>query len=160
MRVTKITVFDFVFFGTISMSPLIAQEPDYSNTSKGSLIIKAWKAIDAKNYDLCIQYAMKCVQLYEAEAIKQQTSLSGFVDKNDPNQHVDTASLDAVGTALWLTGTSYRELGQYQKTYAAFRKLVQNFLFCQCRGKPSGYWKPALGAKRSIMEVEFLMAEQ
>ena len=129
-----------------------ARPQDFGDHSSATLTTKAWQALADRKDDLVVAYTVKCRELYEAEARKQQAALADFAP-------ADTAhgqwALNDVGTCLFIEGQLFEKQGRPKEAIRAYRRLVDDLRFCQCWDTKGWFWKPAEAAAARLKQLEF-----
>lgn len=137
----------------ISIAPSIAAfGQDFGDHKSATLAGKAWQALGEGEHDLVAAYTGKCRELYEGEAVKQQASLTGFAPAEQAHSYW---ALNDVGTCLFIAGESLAQQGKSKEAVAAYKKLVDDFGFCQCWDTKGWFWKPAEAAAGKLKQLEF-----
>jgi len=137
-------------FMLLATGPTLAQ--DFGDHSSATLTTKAWESLAAGDGDLVAAYVGKCRELYEAEAKKQQAGLTEFAPAEKAH---DFWALNDVGTCTFIEGQSLEKQGKKKEAIAAYRRLADDFKFCQCWDTKGWFWKPAEAAAGRIKELEF-----
>ncbi|MCG8430838.1 MAG: hypothetical protein MJA29_06680 [Candidatus Omnitrophica bacterium] len=119
----------------------------------GELIVGAWQSKGAKDFEATMKFTQQLIDLYEEEALAQQSSLSAL-PKNKPDiQAVQT--LNDVGTSYFIQGEAYRDiLKDKEKAIEKFKVVVYKFCFAQAWDPRGWYWKVALAAWESIEKLD------
>ena len=125
---------------------------DFGDHSSATLTRKAWEALAAGNGGDVLAYTGKCRELYEAEARKQQASLTTFASAEKAH---DFWALNDVGTCLFIEGQLHEKQRRRTEAIAAYRRLADTLGFCQCWDTKGWFWKPAEAAAGRIKELEF-----
>lgn len=125
---------------------------DFGDHTSATLAGKAWQSLGEGKHHLVAAYADKCRELYEAEATKQQASLSDFAPADTAHSYW---ALNDVGTCLFIAGESLAQQGKTKEAVAAYKKLVDDFGFCQCWDTKGWFWKPAEAAVGKLKQLEF-----
>ncbi len=137
--------------GLISILSAAALAQDFGDYSSATLTAKAWEANGAGKLDLALTYIGKCVEMYEAEAVKQQASLTDFAPKEKAH---DYWALNDVGTCLYIKAQILEKQGKKDEMLATLRKLTQ-FKFSQCWDTKGWFWHPAEAAADRLKQLEF-----
>jgi len=137
-------------FMLLATGPTPAQ--DYGDHSSSTLTTKAWDALAAGDTNLVAAYVGKCRELYEAEAKKQQASLTEFAPAEKAH---DYWALNDVGTCTFVEGQSLEKQGKKKEAIEAYRRVADELKFCQCWDTKGWFWKPAEAAAGRIKELEF-----
>ena len=127
---------------------------DFGDYTSQTLTTKAWQALDAKDFKGVEIYTKKCVELYEAEAKKQQASLTEFAPKEKAFNYW---ALNDVATCYFILGESLMAQARYPEAKAAFDRVVNDFGFAQCWDPKGWFWKVAVGARGRLNKI---LAEQ
>lgn len=130
----------------------VARAQDYGDHKSVTLTGKAWQALAEGKHDLVAAYTGKCRELYEGEAVKQQSSLSDFAPGDKAHSYW---ALNDVGTCLFISGESLAQQGKSKDAVAFYKKLADDFKFCQCWDTKGWFWKPAEAAAGKIKQLEF-----
>lgn len=131
-------------------SSLMAQ--DFGDFSSATLAGKAWAAHGAGNNDEALIYINKCVEMYAAEAAKQQASLTDFASKESAH---DYWALNDVGTCLFIKTQILEKQGNKEELIATLRKLATEYKFSQCWDTKGWFWHPGEAAAAKLKQVEF-----
>ena len=123
---------------------------DFGDYTSQTLTTKAWEALTAGDHKGVEIYTKKCFELYEAEAKKQQASLTEFSPKE---KTFDYWALNDVGTCYFILGESLLALKNYQDAKAAFDRVVNDFGFAQCWDPKGWFWKVAVGARGKLNKI-------
>ena len=117
---------------------------DFGDYTSQTLATKAWQALADKDYKGVELYAKKCLELYEAEAMKQQGSMTDFAPKE---KAFEPWALNDVATCYFILGESYAAQKKYREARASYQKVVDNFGYAQCWDPKGWFWKTAVAAK-------------
>ncbi|MCM8531332.1 MAG: hypothetical protein NE330_09255 [Lentisphaeraceae bacterium] len=146
-QTAKLILSLFVAFLTVNVS---AQ--DFGDHSSSTLTTKAWKALESGESDMALKYVDKCVELYMAQAVKMQASLSALAD-------VDSAStywaLNDVGTCLFIKGQILAKKDNKKGAIVIFKELTTKLKYAQCWDQNGWFWQPAEAAKQKIVELSY-----
>lgn len=130
------------------------KEYDFGDYTSMTLTVNAWGALDKKDYTGVEVYARKCIDLYEAEALKQQAGLTEFLPKE---QAFNVWALNDVGTCYYILGEALLIQAKYKEAKNAYSTIIDKFSFAQCWDPRGWFWKPAVGARGKINKI---IAEQ
>jgi len=123
---------------------------DFGDYTSETLTTKAWKALEANDHKGVELYTKKCVELYEADAKKQQASLMEFA----PNEKAfNYWALNDVATCYFILGESLMAQKRFPEAKAAFDRVVNDFGFAQCWDPKGWFWKVAQGARGRINKI-------
>ena len=97
--------FFFIFFtyALVHLCTCARCEDNDASLSPKDMVVRAWEAWGAKDYEKTFYWTSKCIELYSEEAKKEQTSLTGFPSTEAIEQY---EALNAVGTSFFLLGPS------------------------------------------------------
>jgi len=126
------------------------KEYDYGDYTSMTLTVKAWEALDKKDYTGVEMYTRKCFDLYEEEAIKQQAGLTDYLPKE---QAFNAWALNDVGTCYFVLGEGLVGAGKYKEAKEAYSKIIDKFSFAQCWDPRGWFWKPAVAARGKINKI-------
>ena len=130
-----------------------SKEPDFGDHKSGTLVNKAWASLGEKDYTSTLVYTQKCIEMYQAEAKKQQKSLKDFASKDDAFNYW---ALNDVGVAYFIEGLVYEKTKNITKQKQAYKTLVDNYYFCQCWDEGGWFWHPAESTQEKLAELEAL----
>lgn len=136
-----------------------APKLDFGDHGSATITGKAWAAHAAKNTAEVKGYVAKVRELYEAEAIKQQASLTAPAPTEDKEKVFSYWALNDVGTALFILGQSLEQSGDKAGALAAYKVLAEKLPFAQCWDAKGWFWRPAEAARGRIKALEFDAAE-
>lgn len=143
--------------------PLSAQDAapklDFGDHGSATITGKAWASYAAKNVAEVKGYVAKIRELYEAEALKQQASLTAPVPTDDKDKVFSYWALNDVGTSLFILGQTLEQSGDKAGALEAYKFLVDKLAYAQCWDKKGWFWRPAEAARARVKALEFDMAE-
>lgn len=145
-----------------SLLPLPAQDApklDFGDNGSATLTTKAWAAHAAKNVAEVKGYVARVRELYEADAIKQQASLTAPVPTSDKEKVFSYWALNDVGTSLFILGQTLEQSGDKAGALAAYKTLVDKLSFAQCWDAKGWFWRPGEAARARVKALEFDAAE-
>jgi tetratricopeptide (TPR) repeat protein len=122
-------------------------EYDFGDFSSSTLATKAWDALNAGNHAAVEAFANKCISLYEARAVEQQSSLTDFAPKDKAFNYW---ALNDVATSYFILGKSRAAQGRTKEAQDAWDTVVRRFGYAQCWDPRGWFWKVAQGAKDQI----------
>jgi hypothetical protein len=125
---------------------------DFGDHTSATLTGKAWKALADGPAEHVLAYTGKCRELYLAEAVKQQKSLTDFAPTDKAH---DAWALNDVGTCLFIEGQVHEKAGQTAAAIEAYRTLADELKFSQCWDPKGWFWRPAEAAAGRIKQLEF-----
>jgi hypothetical protein len=129
-----------------------AEAPDFGDHTSATLTGKAWKSLGAERFDEALTYTAKCRELYMAEAVKQQGSLTDFAAAEKAH---DYWALNDVGTCLFIEGQVREKQGDKPKAAAVYGELVSKLKYCQCWDTNGWFWRPAEAAADKAKQLDF-----
>lgn len=126
------------------------QAYDFGDYTSQTLVQKAWGAFDQGDYSAVELYTKKCLELYEAEAKRQQATLTSFPSKEQTHTYW---ALNDVATAYFVLGRAWRAQGRLKEAEVAFNTIRENFSFAQAWDPKGWSWKLALGAEDQLKMI-------
>lgn len=117
---------------------------DFGDYTSQTLVSKAWQALDKKDYKGVELFANKCIQLYEAEALKQQGMLTEYAPKEKAFNYW---ALNDAGTAYFILGDALEAQARREEAKRAFQKVVEELSFAQCWDPRGWFWKVAVASR-------------
>jgi tetratricopeptide (TPR) repeat protein len=123
---------------------------DFGDYTSQTLTTKAWGVLETNDHKGVELYTKKCIELYEAEAVKQQASLSDFAPKD---KAFDYWALNDVATCYFILGESLMAQKRYKDAKAAFDRVVNDFSFAQCWDPKGWFWKVAVAARGRLNKI-------
>jgi len=117
---------------------------DFGDSTSATLMAKAWKASEKKNYPELFAYTQRCVRLYGEEGKRMNAALTDF---EPANTAAEQWALNDVGTCLYIMANAYVELEMYQEAAAAYRSLATDYKYSQCWDPKGWFWRPAATAE-------------
>ncbi len=115
---------------------------DLPSVDSRTLILAAWKALEAKQYDKTRAYAQAVIDFYSEEAGSQEKILEevGKYPKGK-SEIAKYWALNDVGTAHYIKGKSYYEQGKPKEAMGEFNVLLQKYSYSQVQDVDGRYWK-------------------
>ena len=123
---------------------------DFGDYTSETLTGKAWQALTGNDYKGIELYTKKCMELYEADAKKQQASLTEFAPKDKAFNYW---ALNDVATCYFIYGESLMAQKRFQEAKAAYERVVNDFGYAQCWDPKGWFWKVAAGARGKINKI-------
>ncbi|MFA4908202.1 MAG: glycoside hydrolase family 2 TIM barrel-domain containing protein [Candidatus Omnitrophota bacterium] len=120
--------------------------------SSSTLITKSWQAHGSGDVEATFKYTGRCIELYSAEALKQQGSLKGMPSNKDEIQAV--AVLNDVATAYFIQAESYMRQGKNDEAKKLFKTIIEKYPFAQAWDQRGWYWKIAQASEQSVKKIE------
>ena len=127
-------IFTYALMRLCSYAPCDA--PDDKLSSK-DMIIRAWEAWGAKDYDKAFYWTDECIKAYSEEAKKEQGSLTGLPSTDAMDQY---ETLNAVGTSFFIQGEAYLSQGKIEEAKKAFNTAIQEYGYAQNWDPRGWYW--------------------
>ncbi len=120
--------------------------------TSGELIVQSWAAHGKKDVAETFRVTQKLIDLYSAEADRQQASLT-VMPKNRPD--IETVqSLNDVATAYFIRGESLRDQKKDQEAIDAFKVVTGRYAFAQAWDPRGWFWSVAKAAQESIDKLQ------
>ncbi|HNX82228.1 MAG TPA: glycoside hydrolase family 2 TIM barrel-domain containing protein [Candidatus Omnitrophota bacterium] len=119
--------------------------------TSGELINKAWDANGKKNFDAVFESTRKLIDLYSADADKQQASVKKLSKARAEIESVQL--LNDVATAYFIQGEAYRSQGKNDEAIRVFKIVVEKYCFAQAWDPRGWFWSVAKAARESILKL-------
>ena len=129
---------------------------DFGNMSSQAIVAKLWESLNKKDLDAVIAYNAKLVSVYADTAKKMQASMTEYAWESPDKIHSYWA-LNDVGTGMFILGEAYRLAGKKAEAMAAYKEVVNNYLYAQCWDTNGWFWKPAEAAQQKLVELDMLV---
>ena len=126
---------------------------DFGDMRSTTIVVKAWGALNAKNFKAVKAYVDKVVSLYGDTAKAMQATLKEYPWESQ-EKIFSYWALNDVGTAYFIQGEAYRLEGKKAEATAAFQKLIKEYSYSQCWDPQGWFWKPAEAAQQKLVEME------
>ncbi len=130
-----------------------APKLDLGDYSSSAITGKAWEASNAKNNDLAIAYADKCIEMFGSKAVEMQKALTA--PPTEKEQVFAQWALNDVGTCYFIKGQALEAQGKKKEAAAAYKYLADTLAFAQCWDTKGWFWKPADAARDKAKKLEF-----
>ena len=154
MKISILSV--FVACSIISGGTVCAQENTpaaaASAVSSSSLVTKAWQAHGSGDVEATFKYTNQCIELYSAEALRQQASIKAIPANKDEIQAVSV--LNDVATAYFIQAESYMRQGKNEEAKKLFKTIMEKFAFAQAWDQRGWYWKIAQASEQSVKKID------
>jgi tetratricopeptide (TPR) repeat protein len=131
---------------------------DFGNMSSQVIVSRMWESMGKKDLASVIAYSTKLVQLYGDTAKKMQATMTEYAWESPEKIHSFWAVND-VGTGLFILGQAYAAEGKNVEAIAAYKQVVNDYLYAQCWDTNGWFWKPAEAAQQKIVELEMAAPE-
>lgn len=152
MKMVRIVIINlFVLCGFSFAAFCEEQGPAEQNLSPKEMIVRAWEAWGAKDYDKTYYWTSKCIETYSEEAAKEQASLTGFPSTEAMDQY---EALNAVGTSLFIQGEAYLSQGKIDDAKKAFTRAIQEYGYAQNWDPRGWYWSVKEKSHTSLEKIE------
>jgi beta-glucuronidase len=147
-RLQILVFFLLLSSAAIGLPALTAEEIPTS----GDLVVKAWQAKGTKDFDATLKYTQQCIDLYTAEAEKQQASLKTLPKKRAEIESVQV--LNDVGTAYFIQAEAFRDIKK-ENTQAVklFKTVLLKFCFAQAWDPRGWFWSVSKASRESILKI-------
>lgn len=152
MKYRTLTIILMAAAFTAFYLPSASADYDLGDQKSETLVIKAWDALAAKDFEAVKVYTAKCLELYEDTARDMQAKLSSYPAGKKKIESL--WALNDVATALYIQGEALRSSYQEPEATRVFQKLIDEFSFGQCWDPKGWYWKPVDAAKEKLLMIE------
>ncbi|NQT07260.1 MAG: hypothetical protein HQ575_06950, partial [Candidatus Omnitrophica bacterium] len=115
--------------------------------------INAWSALSKGDFEATINYTDKCIELYKAEALKQQSLLRKFPGAGDVKNY-DT--LNNVAACLFIKGEAHFQKNMYVEALPYYQEVIGKYGFAQYWDPKGWYWKVAEKSQAVIDKIDTL----
>ena len=136
-------------FSLCSMRYALCAEEE--NLSPKEMIIRAWEAWGAKDYDKTFYWTNTCIDKYSEEAKKEQVLLTGLPTTDAMDQY---DSLNAVGTSFFIQGEAYLLQGKIDEAKKVFNIAIQDYGYAQNWDPRGWYWSVKEKSQASLEKLE------
>jgi beta-glucuronidase len=145
--------FFFIFFtyALVHLCTCARCEDNDASLSPKDMVVRAWEAWGAKDYEKTFYWTSKCIELYSEEAKKEQTSLTGFPSTEAIEQY---EALNAVGTSFFIQGETYLSQGKVEEAKEAFNTAIQNYSYAQNWDPRGWFWSVKDKSLASLEKIE------
>jgi tetratricopeptide (TPR) repeat protein len=114
------------------------------------MIVRAWEAWGAKDYDKTFYWTAKCIELYSEEAKKEQASLTGLPAMDAMDRY---ETLNAVGTGFFIQGEVYLAQDKIEEAKKVFNTAIQEYGYAQNWDPRGWYWSVKEKSQASIEKI-------
>jgi len=146
-KLTKL-IFGFSLCLLAAAGSLYAQE---ANPTAAELIEKAWTAHGKRDIEETFRITRQCIDLYAAEAQRQQASLKAMPKNADEIKAVGV--LNSVAVAYFIQGESYMRQGKSAEAKQAFQTIIDKYGYAQSWDQFGWYWSVAEKARLSNQKI-------
>ena len=129
---------------------------DFGDYTSMTLTVKAWHALGAKDLESVEAYTAKCIDLYSAEAKKQQKKNADGTERTayEPKETAfNPWALNDVGTCHFIRGEAYMNEKDWIKAEKEFQTILDKCSYAQCWDPKGWFWKPAVGARGRLNKI-------
>jgi len=130
---------------------------DFGDHRSVTLAVKAWQALERKDYGAVVAYTSKCKELYYEKALEQQGALEAPAPPESAHDHW---ALNDVGTCLFIRGQAHEAQGSLEAALADYTMITEKLPFSQCWDTKGWFWKPADAARKKFVELKYQMAQK
>lgn len=131
---------------------------DFGNMSSQVIVSRMWESLGKKDLPAVVAYGKKLIDVYGDTAKKMQGTMTEYAWESPEKIHSFWAVND-VGTGMFILGEAYRTAGKNAEAIAAFKTVVNDYLYAQCWDTNGWFWKPAEAAQQKIVELEAAVPE-
>lgn len=125
---------------------------DFGDYSSQTLSAKAWQALSANDHAAVIGYTSKCIEMFEAEAVKMQGQLTV---KAPAEKAHDYWALNDVSICYFIRAQSKEAQEDSAGAVADYQVIVDKLFFGQCWDTKGWFWSPSDAAKVKVKELAF-----
>lgn len=129
---------------------LLESPYDFGDYTSEYLTTKAWQGLANKDFNAVEVFTKKCIDLYEDEALKMQSSITEYPAKD---KAFNFWALNDVGTSYFILGEALAEQEKFQEAIEVYQVVVDNFSFSQCWDTKGWFWKPAVVSRGRINKI-------
>ncbi len=130
---------------------LFAQEAA-SQPSSAELINKAWAAHGKRDTEGTFKYTQQLIDLYKAEADKEQSSLMIMPKNKEEIQAVSV--LNDVATAYFIQAESFLRQDKIPEAKKLFQLVIDKYPFAQAWDQRGWFWSIKTTAEQSLKKIE------
>jgi len=126
-------------------------EVDTEELSPRELILRAWEAWGAEDYERTFSWTNKCIEMYSEKAKEEQASLwampsTEVIDKYE--------ALNAVGSSFFIQGEAYFSQGKIDEAKKAFTTVIEDYGYAQNWDPRGWFWSVKEKSKASLEKFE------
>lgn len=120
-------------------------------------VAAAWDNFEKNQLLEAINYAQECIDRWESEAIKQQSTLTeappnGEVSEEEKEAIFANWALNDVGTAYFIKAWSLEKLGESSEAKEAYEAAI-TFPNARCWNREGFFWAPAEEASNRLAKM-------
>ncbi|MFH0828545.1 MAG: glycoside hydrolase family 2 TIM barrel-domain containing protein, partial [Candidatus Omnitrophota bacterium] len=128
-----------------------AQEAPAEKPSSGELINKSWAAHGKRDLEATFKYTQELIDLYKAEADKQQASLSALPKGKDEINEV--SALNDVATAYFIQAEAYERQKKNEEATKICNLIIEKYSYAQAWDPRGWHWQIAEAARQTIKKM-------
>ena len=157
MRNTSLTVSLILIFLMLCAVPCtLGAEGDIEGATEENLppkqlLIRAWEAWGAKDYEKTFYWTEMCIELYSEEAKKQQAFLISLPSTEAIDQY---ETLNAVGTSFFIQGEAYLSQEKIEEAKKAFTIAIEDYGYAQNWDPRGWFWSVKEKSQTSLDKLE------
>jgi len=136
-----------ILFSFIAAACFAAEKP-----SSGELTTKAWLAHGKKDLEATQKYTQECIDLYSAQADKEQASLTALPKSKKEIEAVQ--ALNDVTTCYFIQAESLMRQEKLPEAKKIFQLIINKYSFGQGWDPRGWFWSIKLAAEQSIKKIE------
>jgi beta-glucuronidase len=153
MKNTKILIILGLFLSVCMPIAFCDEQQGEQNLSPKELIVRAWEAWGAKDYEKTLYYTDKCIELYSEKAKEEQAALSGFPATEVIDQY---EALNAVGTSFFIQGEVYLSQGKIDEAKKVFINAIEQYGYAQNWDPRGWFWSVKEKSQASLEKINTL----
>jgi beta-glucuronidase len=120
--------------------------------ASGELTTKAWIAHGKKDIENTFKYTQECIDLYGAQAAKEEASLSALPKNKKEIEAVQ--ALNDVATCYFIQAESLMRQQKNDEAKKLFKLITDNYAYAQAWDPRGWFWSIKLAAEQSIKKIE------
>ncbi|MDP2044098.1 MAG: glycoside hydrolase family 2 TIM barrel-domain containing protein, partial [Candidatus Omnitrophota bacterium] len=120
--------------------------------SSGDLATKSWIAHGKKDIEATFKYTQECIDLYKAQADKQQASLTSLPKNRKEIEAVQV--LNDVTTCYFIQAESLMRQQKIDEAKKIFKLIIDKYCYGQAWDPRGWFWSIKLAAQQSIKKIE------
>jgi len=135
----------------VSLCPGVLYCAEEEILSPKDMVVRAWEAWGAKDYDKTFYWTAKCIELHSEEAKREQALLTGL-PATDAMDRYET--LNAVGTSFFIQGEVYLVQNKIEEAKKVFNTAIQEYGYAQNWDPRGWYWSVKEKSQASLEKLE------
>jgi len=116
-----------------------------------ALLIQAWEAWGAKDYEKTFYYTGRCIELYSEKAKEEQSSLNAFPQTELIGEY---EALNAVGTSFFIQGEAYFSQGKIEEAKEVFIIAIKDYGYAQNWDPRGWFWSVKEKSGASLDKIQ------